>query len=682
MINYLIVQGRLLSEGFLQQSQTEACFKKKLLMLHIPLKGKLPTDLSWAGLVMTLGIVYGDLGTSPLYTMQAILRAAPVINKDFILGALSCVFWTLTLQTSFKYVLITLRASNQGEGGIFSLFTLIKQKKRWTFIAALIGACALLGDGVITPSITVTSAVEGLQMLVPSIPVVFGVLVILSGLFFSQQFGTSALGKYFGPAMVVWFSMLSFFGLIELIHMPEIFKAINPYYAIRLIMDHPHALILLGAVFLCTTGAEALYSDLGHCGLKNIRISWIFVKISLLLSYFGQGAWVLNNLHHYATAQNPFFGIMPHWFLPIGVVISTLAAIIASQALISGAFSVVSEAISLNYFPKLRINYPTSSKGQMYIPFINKILFVCCVFVVLYFKSSDAMEAAYGLSITVAMLMTSLLLMFYLQDRIAVYWICLIGLVFFTIETTFLVANLTKFFEGGWMSVALSVLFFSVMFVWFRGSGILNGFIKQVKINAYTPILESLSKDETVPKYATHLVYTSRLQQEDEVERQIIYSILRNQPKRADVYWFLHLYFSDKPYEMTYQVKELSPGKVIRVNLHLGYKTEPRVNLYFTEVVADLVRQGRLTPLSSYPSLRAANVLADFRFVIINTIQNNDFDFTFYKQLLMNYFFLVKRAIVNEVKFWGFDPSLIVQEDVSILSSSEIMLADKEKREE
>lgn len=482
-------------------------------MLHIPLKGKSATDLSWAGLVMTLGIVYGDLGTSPLYTMQAILRAAPAITTDFILGALSCVFWTLTLQTSFKYVLITLRASNQGEGGIFALFTLIKNKKRWTFVAALIGACALLGDGVITPSITVTSAVEGLQMLTPAIPVVFGVLIILSGLFFAQQFGTSALGKYFGPVMVTWFLMLSLFGLLQLIHLPEVLKALNPYYAFRLISDHPHALILLGAVFLCTTGAEALYSDLGHCGLKNIRVSWIFVKISLLL-------------------------------------------------------------------------------------------------------------------------------MFYLRDRIALHWIILIGGIFFTIESTFLIANLTKFFEGGWMSVALSLLFFSVMYVWFRGSAILDGFIKQVKVSTYAPILEKLSDDETVPKYATHLIYISELKEEEEVERQIIYSILRNQPKRADVYWFVHLYFS--------------------------------------EVVADLVRQGKVDPLSRYPSLHGAGVLGDFRFMIVDMIQNHDFDFTFYKQLLMNYFFVVKRVLVNEVKFWGLDPSLIAIEEVPILSSSEITLADRD----
>lgn len=646
-------------------------------MFNIPLKSKSATDLSWAGLVMTLGIVYGDLGTSPLYTMQAILRAAPKIDTDFVLGALSCVFWTLTLQTTFKYVLITLRASNQGEGGIFALFTLIKNKKRWTFVAALVGACALLGDGVITPSITVTSAVEGLKILTPSIPVVFWVLIILSGLFFAQQFGTSSLGKYFGPVMVIWFLMLSVFGLHELIHFPDVLKAINPYYAVKLIADHPHALVLLGAVFLCTTGAEALYSDLGHCGLKNIRISWIYVKVSLLLSYFGQGAWVLSHLSHYTTEQNPFFTIMPIWFLPIGVIISTLAAVIASQALISGAFTIVSEAISLNYFPKIRINYPTSVKGQMYIPFINKVLFACCVFVVLYFRSSAAMEAAYGLSITVAMLMTSLLLMFYLRNRIAMQWIVLLGVLFFTIESTFLIANLTKFFQGGWMSVALSLLFFSVMYVWFRGSAILSEFVKQVNIGTYVPILEALSKDETVSKYATHLVYVSQSDKEEEVERHILYSILRNHPKRADVYWFIHVTFSDTPYQMTYEVDELSPGRLFRINLHLGYKTEPRVNLYFHQVVADLVKQGKVDSVSHYPSLQAANILSDYRFVIVDMVQSYDFDFTFYKQLLMNYFFAVKRVIVNEVRFWGLDSSVITVEEVSLLSSSEIIKPQK-----
>lgn len=647
-------------------------------MLHIPFKGKSATDLSWTGLVVTLGIVYGDLGTSPLYTMQAILRAAPRIDTDFVLGALSCVFWTLTLQTTVKYVLITLRASNQGEGGIFSLFTLVKENRRWAYVIALIGACALLGDGVITPSITVTSAVEGLKMLAPSVPVVFCVLVILSGLFFAQQFGTSSLGKYFGPVMLVWFLMLAAFGFHKLVLMPEVLKALNPYYAYRIIADYPHALMLLGAVFLCTTGAEALYSDLGHCGLRNIRISWMFVKVSLLLSYFGQGAYVLRHLDTYTTEQNPFFTIMPLWFLPIGIIISTLAAIIASQALISGAYSIVSEAISLNYFPKVKINYPTSTKGQMYIPLVNVILFVCCVLVVLYFRSSNAMQAAYGLSITVAMLMTSFLLMFYLKDRVKIYWVVIAGLVFFTIESTFLVANLTKFFAGGWVSVMLGLVFFSIMFVWFRGMKIYNDFFRYVDTQPYLPILGALSTDQSVPKYTTQLAYLSQTGQETSLEHHILYSLLCNPPKRADVYWFIHTDYSDTPYEMNYEVKELLPGKVFRINFHLGYKTEPRVNLYFREALTQLHKEGRMDLISHYPSLREAGVQADFRFVTVDMVQNHDFNFPFYKQMLMNYFFLVKRLLTNDVKYWGLDPSLVTYEEASLSSSSHLIL-EKDK---
>lgn len=635
-------------------------------MFHIPLRGKVATDLSWAGLLVTLGVVYGDLGTSPLYTMQAILRAAPLVDANFVLGALSCVFWTLTLQTTVKYVLITLRANNQGEGGIFSLFTLVRKNRSWAYVIALIGACALLGDGVITPSITVTSAVEGLKVLTPSVPVVFWVLVILSGLFFAQQFGTSSLGKYFGPVMVIWFLMIGLLGLHRLLLMPEVLKAINPYYAYHIIADHPHALVLLGAVFLCTTGAEALYSDLGHCGIRNIRVSWMFVKIALLLSYFGQGAYVLRHLHTYTVEQNPFFTIMPLWFLPIGIIISTFAAIIASQALITGAFSIVSEAISLNYFPKIRINYPTTTKGQMYIPFVNKILYVCCVLVVLYFRSSSAMEAAYGLSITVAMLMTSLLLMFYLKDRVPICWMILAGCIFFTIESTFLIANLTKLFDGGWVSVMLGLFFFSIMFVWFRGSKIYNSFIRYTDIRPSLPVLGSLSVDQTVAKYGTHLVYLSQTAQEKSIERHLLYSLMCNPPKRADVYWFIHADYSDLPFQMDYEVKELLPGKVFRVNFHLGYKTEPRVHLYFRQAIAKLHKEGRMDLLSRYPSLHEAGVPADFRFVVVGVTQNRDFNFPFYKQMLMNYFFVVKRLLTNDAKYWGLDSSLVNYESTPL----------------
>jgi KUP system potassium uptake protein len=348
------------------------------------------TDLSVVGLIVTLGIVYGDLGTSPLYTMQAIMRTLDFTSynfQSFVIGGLSALFWTLTLQTTIKYVFITLKANNKGEGGIFLLFTLIRNKHKWIYFPAIIGACALLGDGVITPAMTVTSAVEGVVKFFPDLNVVLVVVTIISILFFAQQFGTYKLGKYFGPIMFIWFSLLLILGIFSLSNYPTILKALNPIYAIQLIIHYPSSLAFLGAVFLVTTGAEALYSDLGHCGIKNIRISWIFVKLSLILNYFGQGAWLISHESTWNSSINPFFSIMPNWLLPYGVIIATLAAIIASQALISGSYTIVSEAISLNFFPKIKIKYPTNVKGQMYIPFVNKTLWILCILVVLFFQS-------------------------------------------------------------------------------------------------------------------------------------------------------------------------------------------------------------------------------------------------------------------------------------------------------
>lgn len=641
-------------------------------MFKIPLKTDNLTRFSWLGMVVTLGIVYGDLGTSPLYTMQAILHVADHVDEAFVLGALSCVFWTLTLQTTLKYVIIALQANNKGEGGVFSLFTLIRNRKNWTYVVAIIGACALLGDGVITPSITVTSAIEGLKIFIPDIPVVFFVIVILSVLFLSQQFGTSSLGRFFGPVMFFWFLMLSVLGFLQLVHLPEVLKAINPWYAYLLIVKHPHTLVLLGAVFLCTTGAEALYSDLGHCGMKNIRISWIYVKCSLLLSYFGQGAWVLTHLHEETNAVNPFFAIMPGWFLPFGVVLSTMAAIIASQALITGSFSIISEAISLNFFPKIRINYPGNVKGQMYIPLVNRMLYICCLFVVIYFQTSAAMESAYGLSITIAMLMTSVLLMFYLHNRIPIYLEILICGLFFIVETTFLVANLTKFFEGGWVSILLSSLFISIMYVWYKGAKIVRSYISYLDIKTYEPIISALSADTGVAKYATNLVYLTQSNDKSRVENQILYSILRNQPKRADVYWLLHIEMVDDPHVIEYDLSEIIPGNLIQVNMRLGFKVEPKVNLYFMQIVHDMVASQKMDVVSRYHSLQQYQVLSDFRFILIDEVQNSNFDFVFYKQMLMNYFFMIKRLIVNNIKSLGLDSTSAIVEEVPLLSSSNI----------
>lgn len=633
------------------------------------------TDLSVVGLIVTLGIVYGDLGTSPLYTMQAIMRTLDFTSynfQSFVIGGLSALFWTLTLQTTIKYVFITLKANNKGEGGIFLLFTLIRNKHKWIYFPAIIGACALLGDGVITPAMTVTSAVEGVVKFFPDLNVVLIVVTIISILFFAQQFGTYKLGKYFGPIMFIWFSLLLILGIFSLSSYPTILKALNPIYAIQLIIHYPSSLAFLGAVFLVTTGAEALYSDLGHCGIKNIRISWIFVKLSLIVNYFGQGAWLISHESTWNSSINPFFAIMPNWLLPYGVIIATLAAIIASQALISGSYTIVSEAISLNFFPKIKIKYPTNVKGQMYIPFVNKTLWILCILVVLFFQSSAKMEAAYGLSITIAMLMTSLLLMYYLKSKKGKIFASITGLIFITIEITFLLANLTKFADGGWVSLVIMLVFISIMFTWHRGSNIESLFVKYLSIDRFKDLFVAISKDETIPKYSTNLVYLTKSNSPSRLEHLIFYSILINRVKRADTYWFLHVNNTDDPKQLTYEVYEIVPNKVIRIDLNIGFKVEPKINMYFREITSKLIKENRIDMRSHYQSLKDFNVLSDIRFIVINQIKNNDYDFNLSRQILMNYFYLIKQLLVNKIKSLQLDQTRTKVESIPFETSKRI----------
>lgn len=631
-----------------------------------------------AGLLITLGIVYGDLGTSPLYTIRAILNGASVINEPFVLGAISCVFWTLTLQTTLKYIIITLRADNKGEGGVMALFALLKKRNNWVYLIAIIGGCALLADGVITPAITVISAIEGLRLFNPEIPVVTVVLVILSVLFAVQQFGTSFLGKSFGPIMFFWFAMLGVLGISQIIYFPEVLLAVNPYYAIKLLAEYPNGFVLLGAVFLCTTGAEALYSDLGHCGIRNIRVSWIFVKTTLLLNYFGQGAWIITHPEQIVANVNPFYAIMPDWFLIPGILVATAAAIIASQALISGSYTIISEAISLNFFPKIRINYPTNIKGQMFIPLINVVLYLSCCFVVLYFRESSGMEAAYGLSINIAMLMTSVLLMFYLRDKIPLYLQISIGVLFFTIEISFLTANLTKFSNGGWVTILIAGLFAFVMYIWNKGRRIKNSFITFVNIKDYLPVIKAFSKDKSVPKYATNLVYVTHANRSTEIESKIIYSMLRKQPKRADTYWLLHVDIMDDPHITEYEVHHLIPGVLIRIDLRMGFKVPVKANLYFHNILFELMADNKVDMISNYPSLREYNVLSDFRYIVIERVPNRDYEFNQIRKLIMNTYFWIRKIGMTDVNYLGLDYTNVSVEEVPLLTRSEISYNEKE----
>jgi KUP system potassium uptake protein len=626
--------------------------------------------ISAAGLIVTLGIIYGDIGTSPLYVMKAIVGDDP-INRDLVLGGLSCVFWTLTLQTTIKYVLLTLQADNKGEGGIFSLYALVRRRSHYLLWPAIIGGSALLADGIITPPISVASAIEGLRIMHPHIPTVQIVIAILILLFLIQRFGTKFMGHAFGPLMMVWFLMLGILGTAELINHWDVLHALNPYYAIKMLVKYPGGFWLLGAVFLCTTGAEALYSDLGHCGRRNIRISWIFVKLCLLLNYFGQGSWLLSNEGEKLNGQNPFYTLMPDWFLIWGIGIATVAAVIASQALISGSYTLISEAIRLNLWPKVRIKYPTTQKGQIFVPSLNWVLMLGCIFIVLHFRESSNMEAAYGLAISLTMMMTTILLCFYLRyvRKVNKYYVLLLFLGYLVIEGAFMIANLKKFHEGGYITLIISSILICIMYVWHQAKRIKNRLTEYVKIDEYFPMLQELSADLSIPKYSTHLVYMTGASNPRQIESKIIYSIFNKQPKRADIYWFVHIEVTDDPYRMEYEVDIILPNDLVRVDFRLGFRVEQRINLFFRKVVEDLVKNHEVDFTSRYISLKSRNVVGDFRFIVLEKHLSHDNDLDADEQLVMDAYFWLHSVSLSEHSAFGLDTSSVTIEKVPLVIS-------------
>jgi KUP system potassium uptake protein len=625
--------------------------------------------LTAAGLLISLGIIYGDIGTSPLYVFKAIVGERN-ISEALVLGGVSCIFWTLTLQTTIKYVMITLQADNKGEGGIFSLFSLVRRRAKWLIVPAILGGCALLADGIITPPITISSAIEGLHTIYPNLPTMSVVIAIITGLFFIQQFGTSLVGKAFGPIMFIWFTMMGVLGVNYIVEMPSILKALNPYYAYHLLSTDPGAFTILGAVFLCTTGAEALYSDLGHCGRSNIRISWIYVKTCLILNYLGQAVWLLqhNGQHLDLNKLNPFYQIMPAWFLIFGIGIATVAAVIASQALISGSYTLISEAVRLNLWPKVKINYPSEQKGQLYVPSINWIMCMGCIGVVLLFQHSADMEAAYGLSITVAMLMTTILVSKFLKRRkVPSYLINLFLIVYLLVEGIFLYGNLGKFVDGGWFTLSIGALLFGVMWSWHTARRIRNRYVKFVEIEDYYHILNELSDDESVPKYASQLVYLTSANFNSEIESKIIYSILQKQPKRADVYWLVHVDVMDEPYTRDYEVDFLVPNKLIRIDFKLGFRVEQQINLLFRKVVEDLVKKGEVDITSRYKSLNQRKIVGDFRFVVIEKVLSRSHSLSFYERIIMAIYTQLKKVSISEERGFGLDLSFVTVEKVPLM---------------
>ena len=619
--------------------------------------------VSFGGLLITLGIIYGDIGTSPLYVMKAIVGDGP-IDADIVRGGISAVFWTLTLQTTFKYVILTLRADNNGEGGIFSLFTLVRRNRyKWLVVPAIIGGSALLADGIITPPISVSAAIEGLRFFNEDLNTVPYVIWILCGLFFIQQFGTGFIGRFFGPMMTVWFLMLGVLGIYQMSADWSVVSALNPYYAYKLLQTHPSGILILGSVFLCTTGAEALYSDLGHCGKKNIRISWIFVKSMLVLNYFGQGAWLIANHGHRLEefkASNPFYAIMPEAFIPYGIIIATIAAIIASQALISGSFTLINEAMRLNLWPKVTIKYPTETKGQMYIPSINWLLLVGCIAVVLHFRESANMEGAYGLAIVLCMLMTTTLLNFYLHmKRYKLWFIYIVISVYLVIELLFLVANLSKFSHGGWITLLIAFLLILVMADWHISKKIRQRYVDMVNFNEHKQMLIDLSNDASLQKYATHLVYLTGANNPEEIESKILYSILQKRPKKADVYWFIHVDVMNEPYRMDYKVTHIADNDIIRIDFRLGFRVVPRIDMMFRKVVEDLVKTGEVDITSRYASLNKNNVIGDFKFVVMNKFLSFENDLPLFERMVLRLYFFLNQFALTEEKAFGLDSSSV-----------------------
>lgn len=624
-------------------------------------------QLSKAGVLIALGIIYGDIGTSPIYTLKFIIGDR-AITEELVLGGLSCIFWTLTLITTIKYIYLALNADNKGEGGIFALYALVRRyKASWVIYPAIIGCCTLIADGFLTPAFSVSSAVEGLKLRYPSMPTTSIVVAILFALFIFQQFGSAVVGKTFGPIMMIWFLVLAVTGLPQILAEPGVLKALNPYFAYNLIVQYPHGFWILSAVFLCTTGAEALYSDLGHVGKPNVRVGWAFVKICLLLNYFGQGSLLLGLEGQILGDQIPFFALFPEHLLLVGVIISTLATIIASQALITGVFSLVNEAMKLKLWPATKVRYPSESKGQMYIPAINWLLMFGSLTIVWIFKESAAMEGAYGLAIMVNMLMTTSLLVFYFSTvKKSTFRTVLLAVAFFSLEGMFLVSNLDKFEHGGWFTFLMAAIFFFMMFILHKARSLRQRHTEFVDLRHYEGMIKVLQEDKEIPKEATNLVYLSVADSRKYIDSNIIYSIFKKRPKRADVYWFVHVDTVDNPFTSKYKVETIIPKKAFFISIRLGFKTPHRVNILFNKIIHAMADAGEIDLTSPYSSLRQFSMMSDFKFISIHSWASADSEISSFERFIINGYRVIKKFSLSTEEMYGLEAANIEIERVPI----------------
>jgi KUP system potassium uptake protein len=646
-------------------------------------KHPIKTGATAAGILVALGIIYGDIGTSPLYVFRAIVNDQ-IITEELVIGGLSCVFWTITLVTTIKYVYLALNADNKGEGGIFALYALVRRYKgKWVIYPAIIGCCTLISDGFITPAFSISSAVEGLTINYPEFNTVPVVVVILVLLFVFQQFGSNVVGKTFGPIMIVWFISISVFGLYHLTSNWTVLKALNPYYAWNLLANYKGGFWLLGAVFLCTTGAEAMYSDLGHCGKTNIRMGWGFVKVALLLNYAGQAAWLLSLKGQMLDGRIPFFSIVPDFFLIPEIIIATMAAIIASQALISGTFTLVNEAMKMKLWPSTNVRHPSQLKGQIYIPAINWILLAGTLVVVFIFEKSENMEGAYGLAITFDMLMTTTLLVYFFTTvKKSQFRSIVIGIVFFSLEGVFLVSNFNKFWHGGWFAFAVAFGLFLLMFVLHKARKLRDRHTEFVDLKHYVPLIQDLQNDTSIQKEATNLVYMCVADSNRYIDSNIIYSIFRKRPKRADVYWFLHVDTVDSPYTSKYSVSTIIPKKCFFVRIKLGFKADHRVNLLFNKILHEMTENAEIDLVSHYDSLRKHSMPADFKFVILHSLASVDSEISTFDNLIIQGYRWIKSWSLSTEEQYGLELANVEVETVPIMVGPQAKVKIKREHEE
>lgn len=643
--------------------------------------------MSAAGLLIAIGIVYGDIGTSPLYVMKSIVEGNGGIgnvNRDFIIGSISLVLWTVTLLTTLQTVLIALKATNHGEGGIFALYTLVRKRAKWLVLPALIGGAAILADGTLTPAVTVTTAIEGLKGLRfgGSVPVstqgmvITITVIILLVLFSIQKMGTSIIGKAFGPIMFIWFSFLGIMGVINMAGDWSIIQAINPVYAIKLLFSpyNKAGIFILGSIFLATTGAEALYSDVGHVGKKNIIGSWPFVFVCLSLNYFGQGVWILNNPNFRPAdggVLNPFYEMIPINIRLFAIILATIAAVIASQALITGSFTLVAEASGLKFLPRMNINYPSTEKGQIYIPSINKGICVATIAIVLYFQTSAHMEAAYGLSITISMLATTILLYEWLViKKINPLWNWIFLILFGVLEIMFMISSLTKFTHGGYISLFITIVIGFIMYVWYYGNKVRDKRESRnayVRLDEYTDMLTNLSHDEDYPTYATNLVYMANVKYNKFIKREILYSILDKRPKRAKAYWFVTVNVTNEPFTAEYAVNTYGTKNVINIQLYLGFKKQTSVNVYIRQIVHDLIADGTIEPQPQEYTTTPGRDVGDFSFVIVNDVISPQTQLVGYEKWLVEARVRLQNLSSNPASWFGLEYADTVIERVPLI---------------